>query len=89
MDLVKNWHFLLDHGTLKSGVSHKRFDEFNRFIELFLHVDSKKIIFGLTANLVCMLFNCWGSTAVVLLKNDTFPLVPIEKFLELGFPECF
>ena len=27
--MVKNWRGLIDHGTLKSGVSHKSFDEFS------------------------------------------------------------
>ena len=42
---------LIDHGTLKSGVSHKWFDELSRFFERFLHVDSGGIIFGFTTNL--------------------------------------
>ena len=41
------------YGTLKSGVSHKRFDELSRLIESFLHADSDGIIFGLMTNLLC------------------------------------
>ena len=33
MRIVKNGRDLLDHQTLKSGVSHKSFDEWNRLIE--------------------------------------------------------
>ena len=43
---------LVDHGILKSGVSHKWFDELSILIELFLHVDSDRIIFGLMTNLL-------------------------------------
>ena len=53
---------LIDHGTLKSRVSHKWFtkkkkkwfDELSRVSERFLHVDSDEIIFGLTTNLHCI-----------------------------------
>ena len=38
--MLKNGGDLLDHGTLKSGVSHKQFDESRRLIESFLHADS-------------------------------------------------
>ena len=38
--------------TLKSGVSHKRFDELSRLIEQFLHVDSDGMNFGLMTNLL-------------------------------------
>ena len=37
MGIVKNGQ---DHGTLKSGVSHKWFDELSKLVEWFLHVDS-------------------------------------------------
>ena len=77
-----------NHGTLKSGVSHKWFDESSRFIEWFLRDDSDWIIFGLTNNLFCVLKICSMSTAVVLVENFLF-LVPLEKVLELGFPKCF
>ena len=50
---AKNGRDLIDHGTLKSGVSHKWFDELSRLIEWFLHADSDRIVFGLTANLLC------------------------------------
>ena len=41
-----------DHGMLKSGVSHKCFDDSSRLIERFLHVDIHGIIFGLTTSLL-------------------------------------
>ena len=41
---MENGRGLIDHRPLKSGVSHKCFDE---MIERFLHVDSDGIIFGL------------------------------------------
>ena len=50
--MVKNGWGLIDHGTFKSGVSHKWFDELSRLNERFLHSDG--IIFGLTANLLCI-----------------------------------
>ena len=51
--LVKNGGGCIDHGTLKSGVSHNWFDEPSRWIESFLHGDSDGI-FGLMANLLCI-----------------------------------
>ena len=42
----------IDHGTLKSGVSHKLFDELSRFFEWFLRANSDGIIFGVTASLL-------------------------------------
>ena len=45
---------LLDHGTLKLGVSHKWFYELSRLIECSLHTDSDGRIFGLTANILCL-----------------------------------
>ena len=50
--MVKNGRGLINPGTLKSGVSHKWFEELDRFIKWFLHADSDGIIFGLTANLL-------------------------------------
>ena len=52
--IVKNAWGHIDHGTLKSGVSHKLFDELRRLIERFFHVDSDGIIFGFTTNLLCV-----------------------------------
>ena len=49
--MFKNGRGFIDNGTLKSGVSCKWFDELSRFI---LHADSDGIIFGLTANLLCI-----------------------------------
>ena len=77
------------YGTLKSGVSHKWFDELSRLIEWFLHGDSDWIIFGLTTSLLCIFDNCWLSTAVALVKNDVLLLLPTGKVLELGFPKYF
>ena len=56
--MLKNGWDLLDYGILKSGVSHKWFDELSRFIELFLHGDSDWIVFGLTTNLLCIFDIC-------------------------------
>ena len=49
----KGWGFR-DHGTLKSGVSHKWFDELSRLNECFLCTDSDGMVFGLTSNLLCI-----------------------------------
>ena len=75
--------------TLKSGASHKWFDELSRLIEWFLHGDSDWIIFGLTTSLLYIFDICWVSTGVVLVKNDVLILVPIKKTSELGFPKYF
>ena len=37
MGILKNGLGLLDHGTLKSGVSHKWFDGLRKLIEWFLY----------------------------------------------------
>ena len=87
--MLKNEWDLLDHGILKSGVSHKWIDGLSRLIEWFLHADSDWIIFGLTTNLLYVLGICWVSTAVVLVKNDVLLLVPTVKVLQLGFPKSF
>ena len=87
LGMLKNRRDLLDHGTLKSGVSNKWLDESSRLIESYLKADSDCIIFGLTANLLCIL--CWVSTAVVLLKNDVLLLRPTGKVLEFGFAKSF
>ena len=42
----------------------------------------------MTTSLLCIFGICWMSTAVVLVKNVLF-VVPTEKVLKLGFPECF
>ena len=52
--MLENGRGLLDHETLKSGVSHKWFDALIRLTGWFFHVDSDGIIFGLVANLVCI-----------------------------------
>ena len=80
---VNNGQDLLDHGTLKSGVSHKWFDKSSWLIEWFLHADSDWIVYGLRTSLLCIL-----STAIVLAKNVLL-LVLIENVLELGFPKRF
>ena len=77
------------YGTLKSGASHKWFDESSRLIEWFLYGDSDWIIFGLTTSLLCIFEICWVSTAVALVKNDVLLLVPTGKVLELSFPKNF
>ena len=40
------WRVLIDHGTLKSGVSDKWFDELSRLVKLFSYVDIDGIIGG-------------------------------------------
>ena len=92
--MVKNGRHLLDHGSLKSGVSHKWFDELSRSTEWFLHADSEGITFGLATYLLCILhlwhLNDGGpDTAVTLIKNDVLVLVPTGKVVKLGFPRCF
>ena len=52
--MVKNGHGFRDHGTLKSGASHKWFDEMSRLIEWFLSIDSDGMVFSLTSNLLCI-----------------------------------
>ena len=79
---------LLDQGTLKSGVSHKWFDELSRLIEWFLYADSDWITWFDHYSALCP-WHFWVSTAVVLVKNDVLFLVPTGKVLELGFPKCF
>ena len=48
----------IDHLTLDSGVSHTWFDKLSRLIDWFLHPDSDVVVFGLTANVLCI-FNIW------------------------------
>ena len=43
--MVENGIGLLDHGTLKPGVSRKWFDEMSRLTEWFLHADSDGMTF--------------------------------------------
>ena len=45
MGMVENGWGLIDHGTLKLGVSRKWFDELSRLTGWFLHADSDGIIF--------------------------------------------
>ena len=53
--MVKNGQELLDHETVKSGVSRKWFDELNTLMEWFLHADFRDgITIGLTANQLCI-----------------------------------
>ena len=52
--ILKNGGDLLDHETIKSGVSHKSFHESRRLTEWFLHADSDWIISVLTTNLLCI-----------------------------------
>ena len=68
----KKWVRPIDHGTLKSGVSHKWFDELSILIKWFLHADSDGIIFGLMASpiyFVSLTSKWWGMTAVVLSQS--------------------
>ena len=86
--MLKNGRELLDHRTLKSGVSHKWFDESSRLVEWFLHPDSDWIISGLTTNIPFIFDICGMPIAVVFIKNILL-LVPTGKVLELVFPKCF
>ena len=52
--MFKNRRDLIDHGTLKSGVSQNWFDELNRLIKWFFHADSDGISFSLMVNLLCV-----------------------------------
>ena len=65
------------------------FDELSRLTEWFLHADSDSTIFSLTTNLLCIFDIRWVSTAVLLVKNEAWLLVPTGKVLELGFSKCF
>ena len=76
--MLKNRWDLLDHGILKSSVSHKWFDKSSRLIRGFLHADSDWISFGLTTNLLGIFDIYWVSTAVLLAKNVLL-LVPTGK----------
>ena len=90
MGYAQKWvRTVRSYETLKSGASHKRFDESSRLIDFSKHGDSDSIVFGLATSLLCIFDICWVSTAVVLVKNDVLLLVPIGKVLELGFPKCF
>ena len=62
LGMLKNVRDLLDHGTLKSGVSHKWCDEPSWLNEWFLHADSDWIIFGLTTNLLYIFDICCSCT---------------------------
>ena len=52
----QKWVGLIDHGTLKWGLTHKWFDELSRLTELFLYVHSNWTMFKLTF----MLFFVFG-----------------------------
>ena len=70
--MIKTEWGLIDHGTLKSGVSHKWFDELSILIECFLHADSDGVIFGFMASwmyFVSLTFKRWGTTAVLLSQS--------------------
>ena len=53
--MVKNGWGLTDHGTPRSGLSHKWLDEFSRLIEWFLYANTDGVIFDLKVNLLCIL----------------------------------
>ena len=90
VDILKNgYETFFYYWTLKSGASHKLIDELSSMIEWFLNADSDWMIFGLTANLLCIFDICWVSTGVAPVMNDVLFLVPTGKVLELGFPTCF
>ena len=54
MGRVKSGWCLIDHGTLKSVVSHRWFDELSRLTERFLYVVNDGIIFDLTTGVLCV-----------------------------------
>ena len=61
--IVKNgWGLIRPYGTLKSRASHKWFDELSRLIKWLLHADNN----GDSQSVVSLIFECWGSSAVVL-----------------------
>ena len=88
-EYAQKWVRPRSYKTLKSGTSHKWFDESSRLTEWFLHGESDGIVFGLTSSLLCIFDICWVSTEVVLAKNDVLLLVSTGKVLKLGFPKCF
>ena len=53
--MVKNGWGLTDHGTPRSGLSHKWLDEFSRLIEWFLYANTDGVLFDLKVNLLCIL----------------------------------
>ena len=88
MVIIKNGWGLLDHRTVKSGVSHKWFENRIDWMNGFLYADSNWIIFGLTTNLLCVL-DIYGLSTAVLLNNNILFLVRTGKVLELAFPNAF
>ena len=61
--MLKNGRDILDQGILKSGVSHKWFDDSSKLVESFFHAGNDWIIFGLTANLLYILLGVhWSFT---------------------------
>ena len=63
--IVGNGWGLIDHGSLKLGVSHNWFYELSRLIEK-MHVDSDGIIFAWQPMYsVSLTFKCWVTPAVV------------------------
>ena len=77
--MLKTVWDLSDNGNIKSGVSHKWFDDPSRLIEWFLNAGSDWIIFGLTTNLLCSC-SC---------QEWCFTSSAHRKCLEPGFPKCF
>ena len=79
--IVKDGWGLIDHGTFKSGVSHKWFDELSSLIGWFFYVYSDGIIFGLMTNLLCIFYvQMLGGTlqlyiAGVFEKNSLWAIV--------------
>ena len=81
--MLKNGRDLLDHGTLKSTVSHKWFDELIFACWEWLNnfwFDHQSALYSVSLTFVgCPL----------LVKNDVLHLLPSGIFSELGFPKCF
>ena len=70
--MVKNEWGFIDHGTLKSGVSHKWFDEFSIFIEWFLHANTDGKFFVLMTSPIYFvsLTSTWCETTELVLKKS-------------------
>ena len=59
--MVKNGWGLIDHWILKSGISHKWFDELSILTEWFFHAGSDGLIFVWPPiYCVSLIFKCWG-----------------------------
>ena len=69
---VKNEWGLIEHGTLKLGVSHKWFDELSILTEWFLHADINGIIlFSMNTPIYSVsLTSKWRATTAVVFSHN-------------------